>query len=93
MARFFFDVSHSGDVYHDARGANLPGLKEAKERAFEVARRLVIGGKDRDVVCTIRDITGSELMQLRIQCAIPVKLKHPSLTRSALGAEQRGATE
>ncbi|WP_430694992.1 DUF6894 family protein [Mesorhizobium montanum] len=77
MSRFFFDLTHSGDVYHDARGTNLPGLREAKERAFEIVRRLVVGANSRDVVCTIRDITGGELMQIRIECVISAETEKP----------------
>jgi hypothetical protein len=65
MARFFFDVSHSGDVYHDAHGINLPDPK-AKERAFEIVRKLV-EVKAGDVVCSVRDINGKQLMQIKVE--------------------------
>ncbi|MEI9406724.1 DUF6894 family protein [Mesorhizobium argentiipisi] len=67
MSRFFFDLAHSGDVYHDAHGTDLASIHEVSDRAFEIVRRLVIGAKSRDVVCTVRDINGKELMQVRIE--------------------------
>ncbi|MDG4873696.1 hypothetical protein P9273_01130 [Mesorhizobium sp. WSM4935] len=75
MARYFFELSHSGDVYHDARGKELLGLKEAKERAFEIARRMLLNAKTSDIVCTVRDITGRQLLQIRVQCTVPAEIE------------------
>ncbi|WP_027170141.1 hypothetical protein [Mesorhizobium sp. WSM3224] len=77
MPKFFFDLSHSGDVYHDAQGTNVPGLTEAKERAVEIVRRLIVGAKADDAVCTIRDINGRELVKIRIECVVPPETKKP----------------
>lgn len=38
MPRYFFDVSDTGDVYQGARGALLPGIESAKERALKMVR-------------------------------------------------------
>ncbi|MDX8527018.1 hypothetical protein RFM68_21190 [Mesorhizobium sp. MSK_1335] len=75
MPRFFFDLSDTGDVYHDARGALLPGIESAKERALEMVRKLVAGPpatKYRDLVCTVRDFNGGQIMQIRIEFGTPV---------------------
>ncbi|WP_176480126.1 hypothetical protein [Mesorhizobium sp. WSM3859] len=55
-------------------------MKEAKERAFEIARRMLLSAKTRDVVCTIRDITGRELMHIRIECVVSAEADIPEGT-------------
>lgn len=75
MPRFFFDLSDTGDVYHDTRGALLLGTESAKERALEMVRKLVAGPPPteyRDVVCTVRDFDGRQIMQFRIEFGRPV---------------------
>ncbi|PBC01709.1 hypothetical protein CK220_23995 [Mesorhizobium sp. WSM3860] len=70
MPHFFFDVSDTGDVYPDARGVLLPGSESAKERALEIARKMVAGRpltQYRGPVCTVRDPNGTQLMQIRIE--------------------------
>jgi hypothetical protein len=71
MARFYFDLSHDGDVYHDALGKDLKGLKEAKETAFEIVRRLSAGTSTHDVICTLRDINGVQLLQISVISGVP----------------------
>ncbi|CDX15213.1 putative Glutamate dehydrogenase leucine dehydrogenase [Mesorhizobium sp. ORS 3324] len=81
MPHFFFDISDTGDVYHDARGALLPGTETAKERALEMVRKLVTGPSPtryRDLVCTVRDIDGSQIMQIRIEFGTPVVISEIS---------------
>lgn len=42
MPRFFFELSHSGEVYHDARGVILNNVGDAKHglvRRWEKIRR------------------------------------------------------
>ncbi|WP_278164846.1 hypothetical protein [Mesorhizobium sp. WSM4976] len=74
MPRFFFDLSDTGDVYHDARGALLLGAESAKERAMEMVRKLVAGPPPpgyRDLACTVRDFDGNQIMQIRIEFGRP----------------------
>lgn len=81
MPRFFFDLADTGDVYHDARGAMLLGTESAKERALEMVHKLVAGPpptKYRDLVCTVRDMTGSQIMQIRIEFGTPVDISEIS---------------
>lgn len=81
MPHFFFDISDTGDSYHDARGALLPGTETAKERALEMVRKLVAGPpptKYRDLVCTVRDMNGTRIMQIRIEFGTPVVLSENS---------------
>lgn len=71
MPRFFFDVSDRGDVYHDARGMILSSYTAARERAFDIVRKL--GPRDdKDVVCTVRDVGGRALMEVRIEAGMPM---------------------
>lgn len=75
MPHFFFDICDTGDVYHDARGVLLPGTESAKERALEMVRKLVAGPpptKYRELVCTVRDMNHSQIMQIRIEFGTPV---------------------
>lgn len=76
MPRFFFDLSHSGEVYHDARGTSLKGPLQAQDRAFEIVRRFAAvaaaHGESRDLVCTIRDAGGHEVMKVVAVSGIPV---------------------
>ena len=72
--RFFFEISDSGDVYHDARGVMLLGVESAKDRALEIIRRLLAkppGTERREVVCTVRDVNGLQLMQIRVEFGLP----------------------
>ncbi|CDX36683.1 conserved hypothetical protein [Mesorhizobium sp. SOD10] len=65
MPRFFFDVSERGDVYHDARGTILPGFGAARQRAFDIVRKLRPGPRDQtDAICTVRDAGGHLLTQV-----------------------------
>jgi len=75
MPRFFFEISDTGDVYHDASGALLAGTETAKERALDMVRKLVAGpppDRYRELVCTVRDIAGTQIMQIRIEFGKPV---------------------
>lgn len=76
MPRFYFDLSHSGEVYHDAGGTNLPTPLAAQDRAIEIVRRFVAvpttHGETRDIVCTVRDIGGREVMKVTSVSGIPV---------------------
>jgi hypothetical protein len=65
MPRFFFDVSERGDVYHDARGTILPSFGAARQRAFDIVRKLRPGPRDQtDAICTVRDAGGHLLTQV-----------------------------
>nr|WIE92049.1 hypothetical protein P9270_002235 [Mesorhizobium sp. WSM4875] len=77
MPRFFFDISDSGEVYHDARGITLSGEDAAKARGFEIVTRLIVGthrpkDESRDLLCTIRDIAGRPIMRIKVQSGAPV---------------------
>ncbi|RVD57436.1 hypothetical protein EN828_04550 [Mesorhizobium sp. M2D.F.Ca.ET.185.01.1.1] len=65
MARFFFDISYGGDVYHDAHGSSLKGQREAMEGAFDIVRKLMAEVKPTDLVCTVRDAGGHQIMQIK----------------------------
>lgn len=70
MPRFFFDLWDTGEVYHDAQGTLLLGPESAKERALEMVRKLVAGpppSRYCDVVCTVRDFEGTQIMLIRIE--------------------------
>jgi hypothetical protein len=66
MPRFHFDLAYGGDVYHDATGTSLPDEKQAKDRAFEIVRRLAASARSQDIVCTLRDVNGALLMKIRV---------------------------
>ncbi|WP_411969599.1 DUF6894 family protein [Mesorhizobium sp. CA10] len=68
MARFFFDLSHGGDVYHDARGDTFKSSAQAKARALDLLRRFPAG--DRDLICTIRDAFGHSVANVSIRSGI-----------------------
>ncbi|WP_415926981.1 DUF6894 family protein [Mesorhizobium argentiipisi] len=75
MPTFFFDVSDAGDVYHDAHGTSLPSEEAAKIRGFAIVSKLMLQkGRTEgdDVVCTIRDITGHQIMQIALVSGAPV---------------------
>ncbi|RWB65439.1 hypothetical protein [Mesorhizobium sp.] len=73
MPRFFFDVSEKSEVYHDAQGIILPSFGAAKDRALAIVRKLeTIPHADDDLVCTVRDVGGHQLLQIRIQAGKPV---------------------
>ncbi|WP_430699586.1 DUF6894 family protein [Mesorhizobium captivum] len=76
MPRFFFDLSHNGEVYHDARGTSLKSPLEAQDRAFEIVRRFATApaahGDSGDLMCTIRDAGGHELMKVVSVSGTPV---------------------
>jgi hypothetical protein len=75
MPRFFFDVSDAGDVYHDAHGTILPSEEAAKIRGFAIVSKLMLhkGRTEGDnVACTIRDITGHQIMQVALVSGTPV---------------------
>ncbi|UCI10677.1 DUF6894 family protein [Mesorhizobium sp. B1-1-8] len=82
MRRFFFDITDTGEVYHDARGATLPGSASAKERAFDIVRKLMTGPlrtEHCDLGCTVRDVDGNQLMQIRIAFGMPETTNDPNL--------------
>ncbi|RUW53859.1 hypothetical protein EOA32_07845 [Mesorhizobium sp. M1A.F.Ca.ET.072.01.1.1] len=72
MPRFFFDVSEKADVYHDACGIMLPTFGAARERALAIVRRLKATPREDDLVCTVRDIGGRRLLEIRFQSGKPV---------------------
>ncbi|TIN18947.1 MAG: hypothetical protein E5Y51_08060 [Mesorhizobium sp.] len=72
MPRFFFDVSEKEDVYHDASGIMLPTFGAARERALAIVRRLKATPREDDLVCTVRDIGGRRLLEIRFQSGKPV---------------------
>ncbi|WP_127220384.1 hypothetical protein [Mesorhizobium sp. M1E.F.Ca.ET.063.01.1.1] len=73
MPRFFFDVSEKADVYHDASGIILPSFGAARERALAIVRRLEATPRaEDDLVCTVHDIGGRRLLQIRFQSGKPV---------------------
>ncbi|WP_407046049.1 DUF6894 family protein [Mesorhizobium abyssinicae] len=72
MPRYFFDLSHSGDVYHDAQGTMFRSPRDAQERAFEIVRRLAAHSETRDVVCAVRDASGHELISIAFKEGAPV---------------------
>ncbi|RWL42182.1 MAG: hypothetical protein EOR60_26365 [Mesorhizobium sp.] len=68
MPRFFFDLAYGGDVYHDAKGTYLPKVVRAKDRAFDMVRKMTVDAKGQDdVVCTVRNSNCTQLMQITIQ--------------------------
>jgi hypothetical protein len=80
MPRFFFEISDTGDVYHDSHGIMLHGAEATKERAFEMVRKLPAGPPPtgyRDLACTVRDITGNRLMEVRIEFGTPQEVEKP----------------
>ncbi|TPJ30157.1 hypothetical protein [Mesorhizobium sp. B2-7-2] len=68
MPRFFFDLCHGGDVYHDARGGTFKGFVQAKATALDLLRRFPAG--DRDLTCTIRDTFGRSVANVSIKSEI-----------------------
>ncbi|CDX21325.1 hypothetical protein MPL3356_350059 [Mesorhizobium plurifarium] len=62
--RFFFDLSYGGDTYHDAQGMNLRDVALAKQMADNMARKLALEPKTQDVTCTVRDVTGKQVLQI-----------------------------
>jgi protein-tyrosine-phosphatase len=62
-AAILLRCSDTGDVYQDARGALLPGIESAKERALEMVRNLVANC---DLVCTVRDSDLSQILQTEL---------------------------
>ncbi|PBB83573.1 hypothetical protein [Mesorhizobium sp. WSM3876] len=73
MPRFFFDVSEKDEVYHDANGTVLPSFGAARERALAIVRKLEPNPRSEDdLVCTVRDLGGRQLLQIRIQAGKPV---------------------
>lgn len=85
MPRYFFDLSHSGDVYHDAQGTMFRGPRDAKERAFEMVRRLAAHPEPRDIVCTVRDAFGHELMSITFKEGAPVVCDASRMAGAARG--------
>ncbi|TGT63703.1 hypothetical protein EN813_010045 [Mesorhizobium sp. M00.F.Ca.ET.170.01.1.1] len=73
MPRFFFDVSEKAEVYHDAQGIILPSFGAAKDRALAIVRKLETTPRtDDDLVCTVRDVGGRQLLQIRFESGKPV---------------------
>ena len=62
--KFFFDFSNGGDIYHDGRGTYLKGRHEAMEGAFDSVRKLMAEVKPTDLVCTVRDSGGHQIVQI-----------------------------
>lgn len=44
---FWACVTSGGDVYHDAKGTILPDVERAKDRAFEMVRKMTVHARDR----------------------------------------------
>ncbi|RAZ90171.1 hypothetical protein DPM33_15190 [Mesorhizobium hawassense] len=64
MPRFFFDLAYGGDTYQDAQGTSLHDLKLARQRAVALAYRTAAEAKSHDIVCTVRDVTGRQVLQI-----------------------------
>ncbi|RWE34447.1 hypothetical protein [Mesorhizobium sp.] len=67
MPRFFFDVSEKAEVYH-AQGIILPSFGAAKDIALAIVRKLETTPRaDDHLVCTVRDVGGRQLLQIRFE--------------------------
>ncbi|RWE31959.1 hypothetical protein [Mesorhizobium sp.] len=55
------------------QGIILPSFGAAKDRALAIVRKLETTPRaDDDLVCTVRDVGGRQLLQIRIQAGKPV---------------------
>ena len=76
MPRFYFDLSYNGEVYHDALGTSLRNSIQAQHRGFEIVRRFKdlrsVQAEITNLLCTIRDSSGRQLMQIKLASGTPV---------------------
>jgi len=76
MPLYFFHLMHGDDVAHDLEGMRLPDIETAKAEAIASAREIMAdamlrGEKLGKRECQIADKTGTVLLTIRFEDAIP----------------------